>query len=266
MSSWHSLKSRSAAAVKSMHRVFKKQRLFILAEPRSGSSWLMETLNSHREIQLLGEKLNHVQNSEMNKYIGANKKDFHHCLDYVEAILNAPADKMVRFRGCKILLNQLTLIGDDFPEFFLDFYHDASYVFLYRQNLVAGEISLRIAHTYDIWHVKQKEKIVLKKVLIPPPVLVANLEKSLQRREKIRHILGARPLHCFSLSYEDLFSKRENSLAGIFAFLEIADNKIVLSSELKGNQFRPQDVIENYQEVRAYLESYPLFLEMLLAE
>jgi LPS sulfotransferase NodH len=249
-----------------MRQAGRTQRLFILAEPRSGSSWLMETLNARREIQLSEEILNHVQNSEIKKYIGGHEGDFHDCLDYLERTLSAAANTRIRFSGCKILLNQLTLIGDRFPELFLDFYREASFVFLYRANLVAEHISLHIAHKHNIWHVKQKDQRTLKKVHISPPALVANLEKSLRRREIIREILNAGRLHCFPLSYEELFSEKENILAEIYAFLGMAIKKVVFSDEMKGNPFRPQEVIENYQEVRAYLKAYPVFLKMLLAE
>lgn len=246
-----------------MRQVCVNQRLFILAEPRSGSSWLMETLNSHSEIQLLGEIMNPVQNSAITKYIGGNENDFHDCLDSLERTLNAPVKKMVRFCGCKILLNQLTLIADDFPEFFLNYYNDAAFIFLYRTNLVAEQISLQIAHKYNIWHVTQENQVVLKKVKICPSVFVSKLEKSLWRRKKIWQLLNTRRLHYYPLSYEELFAERESIFEKIFAFLGVAATKVIFSSEIKGNPFQPQEVIENYQEVKSYLQQYPFFVTML---
>lgn len=42
--------------------------LFILAEPRSSSSWLLETLNSHPDITLASELYNHVQFQEVQSF------------------------------------------------------------------------------------------------------------------------------------------------------------------------------------------------------
>jgi hypothetical protein len=256
-----------------------KKRLFILAEPRSGSSWLMETLNSHREIRLmteiqgpdrkshlLGEILNPVQNSEINKYIVGSEGDFHDCLEYVEKILAARGGRRERFCGCKILLNQLTFIGAGFAEQFLDFYREAAFIFLYRTNLVAGQISLQLAHERNIWHVKRPDQIALNRVHLSPPVLVTNLEKTLWRREKIRQLLAGKRQPCFAVSYEELFAGPAEVLDKIFAFLGLADRKVVFSREMKSNPFLPRQVVENYREVVAYLESYPHFLQMLLAE
>jgi len=256
-----------------------EKRLFILAEPRSGSSWLMETLNSHREIQLmtevlnsgqpiqsLGELLNHVLNSEIKKYIGGSERDLHDCLDYLEKTLAAPREKKVRFCGCKILLNQLTLIGNGFPEKFLEFFRNALFIFLYRTNLVAEQISLQLAHKRNVWHVNQQEQIALNKISISPSVLVANLEKSLERRERMRRLLAVGGQPCLAFSYEEFFADAAIALRKIFDFLGLADRNVAFSRELKGNPFRPRQVIENFDEVRAYLESYPLLLQMLLAE
>lgn len=256
-----------------------KKRLFILAEPRSGSSWLMETLNSHPEIrlmteipgpgqgsQLLGEILNPVVNGDIKKYIGGSEKDLHDCLEYLEKILAAPGGKKERFRGCKVLLNQLTHIGAGFPEQFLDFYRDAVFIFLYRANLVAGQVSLRLAHKHHTWHVNRQDQIVLKKVHLSPPVLVADLEKALRCREQIRRLLAAKRQPCLAISYEELFADPAAALDNIFAFLGLADRKVVFSREMKGNPFLLRQVVDNYQEVKEYLGSYPPFQKMLLAE
>jgi LPS sulfotransferase NodH len=242
----------------------RRQRMFILAEPRSGSSWLMETLGSHAEIQLLGEILNQAQNSDIKKYQNGSAADFRGCLDYLEGILNARTNQKGRFGGCKILLNQLDLIGHDFPAFFLDFYHDASFIFLYRANIVAAQISLQIAHRHDAWHAKQVDEIALKKVRIPPRFLIANLKKCLWRRERIRSMLAAAGSRVHALSYEELFGDEKRSLDKIFAFLHLADRHVVRSGERRGNPFQPQETLENYSEIEMSLQSHPDFHGMLL--
>jgi len=246
---------------------FRKQhRLFLLAEPRSGSSWLMETLNSHPGIDLQGEILNPALNGDIAKFVRGGSGEHRDCLEYLEEKLAIPGKETARFSGCKVLLNQMIHIGRGFPELFLDFNRKAFFVFLYRANLVSGEISLQLAHKFDVWHVKQEEQVTLKRIHLPPRALVRNLERSLRSRNKMRRFLEAVKRRCFSLSYEELFSQRESTLARIISFLGLDPAPLVVSSELKGNPFRPEEVVENYAKVRAALEPYPHFLEMLLAE
>lgn len=248
------------------------QRLFILAEHRSGSSWLMETLHSHPELQLFGETLNHVENRKIAKYLGGNTDNFHDCLTGMENTFKKQSwkkylkpwpYKKIRFCGCKILLNQLTLIGDAFPSCFFDFYRNASFVFLYRTNIVAQQVSLQMAHHYNIWHVKNKRKVTLKQVHLCPSIFVANLENTLLLREKILKLLDANEMRYYPLAYEDLFAQRENNLGEIFAFLGLKERKVMFSKEIKSNPFQPRRVISNYEEVMGYLQPYPAFLNML---
>ena len=139
-------------------------------------------------------------------------------------------------------------------------------VSLSLEQFSTSDYSLQLAHKHNVWHVNQQEQIALNRIFISPPVLVANLEKSLKRREKMRRLLAARGLPCLAFSYEELFADAEGALGKILDFLGLADRNVVFSRELKGNPFRPQHVIENFEEVRAYLGSYPLLLQMLLAE
>lgn len=50
------------------------QRLFIIAEPRSGSSWLLETLNTHDNISKWGELYNHTLHKEILQFRQIRKK------------------------------------------------------------------------------------------------------------------------------------------------------------------------------------------------
>jgi len=240
-------------------------RLLLLAEPRSGSSWLMETLNSHPGIDLRSEILNHKLNDAVAEFIDGGPEAQRACLEYLENQLSAPAKRSARFSGCKVLLNHLTLIGRGFPDLFIDFFQQAFFIFLFRENLVLSEISVQLAHRYDIWHVKKEEQVTLRRILLEPPVLIANLERNLRRREKMRRALAAAQTRGFSLSYEELFSRRDSVLARIISFLGLDPAPLVASNEKKGNPFRPEEVIENFADVRAALQPYPQFLKMLLS-
>lgn len=240
--------------------------LFILAEPRSGSSWLLDTLNSHRRIQLQGELLNHALHKEVAKYPGGTARDFDGCLAYLGNCLQTVIKRNCSYYGCKILLNQLTYIGEGFPAEFLHRYRDASVIFLYRENLAAGHISLQIAHRYGIWHVNRNDEVTMKKIHIRPAVMAGHLKRDLQRRDNIRHLLETVPISYHALSYETLFRDRTGSLNGICGFLGLPDRRLVFSKELKGNPFRPGDVIENYRELEEYFWQFPEFRGMLAGD
>jgi LPS sulfotransferase NodH len=234
--------------------------LFLLAEPRSGSSWLMETLNAHPEIGLLGEILNRAQFPQIASIPVRADEGFPDWLAYIEGCLGEKR----RYRGCKILLNQLTLVGEGFADALFDRYRAADFILLRRDNLVAAEISLQLAHKSGVWHVKDPGKVALRKTAIPPGVLVANLDRTLRRREAVARSLEARGLRKHSLCYEDLFEAPRRALSAVFAFLDLEDTGPRFSAEVKGNLFRAEDVLENYPEIRERLEKRPEYLRMLL--
>jgi hypothetical protein len=57
----------------------KEGKLFIMAEFRSGSTLLMNTLSSHPDINLQGKILNTVENGDAAKYTGCDETDFREC-------------------------------------------------------------------------------------------------------------------------------------------------------------------------------------------
>jgi LPS sulfotransferase NodH len=238
------------------------RRLFILAEPRSGSSWLRETLNSHPDIRLEEERLNHVQFPEIRAFLSGGEPGFRACLAHLERVLARRSDRAA-WSGCKVLLNQLDFIGPGFADRFLDRYREASFILLVRGNLVSEHISLRLAHRYASWHARRRNQVVLKRVALPPEVLVADMERSLRRRQAIQQGLRERRARCCELSYEGLFADMPGTLAAIMRFLGLEPTRLTPSGEMKGNPFPPREVIENFQEVREHLRRYPEFLRML---
>ncbi|MDQ1350048.1 MAG: hypothetical protein QG657_349 [Acidobacteriota bacterium] len=237
--------------------------LFILAEPRSGSSWLLETLNSHPDITLASELYNHVLFPEIQSFHQIEKEKLGICIDYLENKLAQLAREHKKFIGCKILINQLRFISPGFPHYFIENYRHANFIFLLRENAVAAQISLVIAHTHHIWHCTKNEDIKKKKVHIHSPELYKNLERFRELKDTTWKLLEDYDVKRIRLSYEELFADKDKGIEKICTFLGIPIGRIVYSTEKKGNPFRPEEIIENYEEVKEYLKKYPQYYAML---
>ncbi len=235
------------------------QRIFILSEPRAGSSWLMKTLNSHEEITLLSELYNHAMFEEVLNFHQIKREEFYLSIDYLEKKF-AENNKYI---GCKILLNQLNLISTDFPVYFIERYKNSYFIFLYRENEVAAYVSLKIAHTYKIWHLHKTEDIKKRTVHIDPMDLRERIEENILLRNRILGQLDKQKAKIFKISYEELFLNREKSITGICNFLNVSEKNIVFSSEKKSNPFVMEEIIENFEEVSSHLKKYPCYHEML---
>lgn len=242
--------------------VKKGGKFFILAEPRSGSSWLMKTLNSHKDIHLAGEFYNHAAFKEVLNFHQTKRENFAECIDYLEKKLI----KKNKYTGCKILLNQLLMISDDFPAYFIRHYKDAYFIFLCRENIIEAQLSLKIAHTYQIWHCEKDEDVKKRTMHINPDVFYSKLEKSRQTRERYMESLKAFNVKKFHLTYEALFENKSKMIREICGFLGISAGNIRPSSEKKGTPFPPEEIVENFEEVKQFLRNYPHYYEMLVSK
>jgi LPS sulfotransferase NodH len=198
---------------------------------------------------------------EVTDFQQMGKENFSICIDYLE---NKLSQKSNTYIGCKILLNQLELISNDFPLYFIQNYKNSYFILLYRENMIDTQISLRIAHTYDIWHVKKKEEIKKRKIHVNLNHLYKNLVKSKRVREKILRHLENCGVKKVVIVYEELFKDREKNIKKICDFLNIERVSIRFSDEKRGNPFKAEEVIENFREVKQFLKKYPPYYKMLV--
>ena len=120
------------------------KNVFVFAESRSGSNWLVETLHNHPSIDMLKEIF---QDGQRNRYIREKKLEFEcykrgNDVRYLEMRLE---DLKKEWGGCKILFQEIRLF--DFYDF-LEHYQDARFIILQRGNSVRAEVSSCIARTY----------------------------------------------------------------------------------------------------------------------
>ncbi len=246
----------------------KNQRFFILAEPRSGSSWLMETLGSHPHIQLNGELLNPTLFPEVNASRKIKPEEFPPVIEYLEKALPSPSpadasQTPLYYTGCKILINHLEVISSQFPAYFLHHYETGYFVFLSRENMVESEVSLRLAHQTDTWHIHQGAETAKRTIPLPPDRLIKNLEYKRRLKDTFLRTLEKSGVKWIHVVYESLFAHPSEEIARVCDFLSLSPQGIHSSKEQKGNPFPLEEVISNYAEVESALRLYPYFLRML---
>jgi LPS sulfotransferase NodH len=237
-----------------------KKRLFIIAEPRSGSSWLMKTLSSHNEIDLLSELYNHNVHKKVDEFHEIPDEKFIKCIDYLELKLSHINN---RYIGCKILIPQFYRFNKNFAEYFIEHYKNAYFLILTRRNMIKCQVSLCVAHTYNKWHIKTINDLAIRKVELKLPHLIENLEAFNLFRKSIFYALEKFNAKYIHITYENLFKNINLNLNNICYFLGLSSNKFKNSNEVKGNPYKLNEIVENYEETKEYLRNYPKYYNML---
>lgn len=220
------------------------KRIFLFADARSGSTWLINTLNSHPEISMVDEILNpdfekNFQVSRQNNQTANLKGNAR----FVESYLGHLPEK---YAGCKILFPQ-AIRHLDFYEFLLN-YRDSRFILLYRENLVKAEISGLIANKYARWHlIEQKEK---QTITVDPAFLFDRLIWRRSTREFCMKLINAYCPNVITIEYESLFSESSENLKKISEFLAVSEKEFRLGTEVKSNPFSLNELIENFNECR----------------
>ena len=101
-------------------------RAFVIAESRSGSNWLVETLNNHPDIFLLKEIFQPEQRKKFTEEKGMEQyREIDTDIHYLEKRLEESGKKL---SGCKILTSQAVRFLDFFK--FIEYYQGAFFIFL----------------------------------------------------------------------------------------------------------------------------------------
>jgi hypothetical protein len=230
-------------------------RLFVFAEARSGSNWLVETINSHKEVFLLKEIMQPLQKIDFYKgspdRVPVDESD----VVYIEKQLAVGNGKL---KGCKILFPQAVRFMDLYE--FIFNYQNANFILLTRINSVHGEVSGMLAREFSAWHAQEnREK---RMVMIDPRFLH---QRILWRSQTTAFCSNMIKLHCpnvFELTYEDLFDNTPDKLVRIFNFLHLKNHDVSISKEIKMNPTPLSELIINYQEVKEYFKNLDPFFSM----
>jgi hypothetical protein len=232
------------------------KRLFVFAEARSGSTWLINTLNSHQDITMLDEILNpdFVNNfhATRNTDSSANLKG---SFRFIESYLgHLPG----RFEGCKILFPQAVRFLD-FYEFLLN-YRNSMFILLYRKNSVKAEISGLIANKHARWHlVEKKEK---QSVTVNPAFLYDRLLWRKHTTEFCMNLIQAYCPHVQIIEYDSFFADTTTGLQPLLSMIGVNLSELQCSNEIKSNPFPLRELLDNYEQCLDFFSDKTDFLRM----
>lgn len=231
-------------------------RLFVFADARSGSTWLINTLNSHPEISMLEEILNpdykQICQDEPTQPLLSDKK---YSFEFIE---NHICNLGGKYQGVKILFPQAIRFLD-FYEFILN-YRNSYFILLTRENIVQAELSGMIANKHARWHLlEQKDK---QKVNINPLFFRERLQWRIMTRQFCLNIINSYCPNVLQFNYENLFDNPGHHLQMISGFLKVDDKHFIKSREVKSNPFLLEDLIENYVEFFNFFKDIPEYSGM----
>lgn len=236
------------------------KNLYIFAEARSGSNWLVETLNSHPRMAVLKEILQYSNRKKFYREQGMGYEPFTYGSD-VEYLRKRLGALEKEWTGCKILFPHFRCF--DFYDF-LNHYEGASFIILTRGNSFKAEISGSIARTHGRWHERDKPGELLR-VHIDPVCFYRRLEWRRLAKEFIINMLAAYQVRRIDICYEELFKDPGENITKICRFLDLDPREITFSSEMRSNPFSLQQIIKNFDQVRSFFEDYPEYFKMLEA-
>jgi LPS sulfotransferase NodH len=222
-------------------------RVFIFAEARSGSTWLLETLNSCSELFLLKEIMQPGQRQEFSnrypEYFNSVEGD----VLYIEKQLSL-VDGIQK--GCKILFPQAVRFMDIYE--FLFNYRDAKFILLRRENVLKGEVSGFVARQFALWH--PTEHTERHMVEIDPELLYKRI---LWRNLSTTFCINLIKAHCnnfLEITYEELFPVTSRVIDSLCDFLTISNRSLSPAREVKSNPHSLDEIIINYDAVKAYFK------------
>ena len=228
-------------------------RLFVFAESRSGSTWLVNTLDTHPQIGLLDEVINPDYAKKLQPALPGNPNETP--LTALQVMENQFSAKRGLYKGCKILFPQ-AIRFIDFYEFILN-YRMARFIILTRSNSVRAEVSGLVANEHARWHLIEKSGI--QPITVDPAFLY---ERLLWRKYAKEFCISMLRSHCpniLDIEYNQLFSGIEASLEKISKFLGISSGGFSYSSEVKANPFPLKDMVSNYTECLEYFSAHPFY-------
>lgn len=250
---------RCPSSLPSSHRDY----FFVLAAPRSGSTWLQQTLNAHPNVTCLFEPSNTRHYRLFQRF--ASAFDVYDVMDSagtVEQPLKARLplrfnygmarldgklrSTATRLTGAKITWQQLFRHFD--PTAFFIRYRDARHVLLYRSCVVDALCSWMIAKRTQLWNSETRRHMKLEPFAVNVERAEYYIHRHLLYLELMRTSLRAMAIHHIELTYEDLMGDTKDTLSRIAAFVGI--EAIREYSRLQKLVLRPYvEIITNYDEL-----------------
>ena len=231
-----------------LNKLFVKSRTFlVLSSARSGSTLLMQYLGSHPSILCsFQEPLNRETLAEQN-LIGSKTG----ILNYLTASVLPWRSWAWRYVGCKVFTEQLEYCRICLHDVHVALCHPAVVV-LYRRNMLDTYVSLRIAFQTEVWFsdevVKEESRVHVDWQAFQDYVH----EERARWRESLQGLKKVKNIHF--LSYEELSSNSDSSLAGVFLFLGVSQSHVIAFSK-KQNPLPLEEKVLNFADIRCNIET-----------
>ncbi|HAG84634.1 MAG TPA: hypothetical protein DCL61_26645 [Cyanobacteria bacterium UBA12227] len=241
----------------------KVTKFVVITKQRSGSSWLIDLLNSHEDIRAFGEifldRPVEVQPWNQNtlppirfyefKTFNSNFRPWI-TWQYLNMI-NSWTDKYQAV-GFKLMYNHLWHYPEILSKLIFDQY---KFIHLIRKNPLDNLLSIQHKKQTGLPHWVGNAEVKLQKVYLNPQFLINNLERHENQIYFARMMLRCLPLPVIQITYEFLYQNCQEALKTLGFFLSINPNSFSKSNFNKIAVGSYRDKIENYEEVKELLSS-----------
>lgn len=221
--------------------------LFILAEPRTGSTLIGDYLNSIPGVSIASEILSPTLPCGVPAH-GVSKGT---ALRHIERSLNALPGKIA---GAKFLLAHLPLHDLTLNDLHARF-PTARFLIIYRAALIEQFVSFRVAKLTNDWVGRGQANRFTEKIRVEPEEFLTFCRAE---REKYEKLLAHDwlPDRGRIIRYEDLASQPQELFdRTIFPFLELP-SQTISTTMVKQIARQMDDLIENFDEVRELLDKH----------
>jgi LPS sulfotransferase NodH len=227
-----------------LHPRRKQTPLFILAEPRTGSTLLGDYLNSLSGVAIAGEILSPTLPVGLSPH-GSSKQS---ALRHIAWSIGALGEEIA---GAKFLLDQLELHGVTLEDLRQKF-PTARYLLIYRASLVEQFVSFQVAKKTSKWVGRGNDERYQGKIHVDPQEFTAFCRRE---RDKYAALLSHDWLtQCAQLvCYEELAANPQAVFDRVVLPLLGRTSSPVATSMVKQIDRDMRDVIENYTEVEPLL-------------
>ncbi len=231
--------------------------LFIVSQPRTGSTYLQELLDSIPAVTMTGEVLSVTLPIGIRSSASAATS-----LGHIQQSLQALPG---RIRGAKFLIDQMQL-HDVTLDHLKQHFPNAKYLILYRQSILEEIVSFRVARETNQWVGRNGAKYKFTgQVRIAPDDLKKHFDRE---QEKYAEVLVHDWLRdCAAIvSYEGLVESPQAVFESTICPLLGIPHSVVASSMTKQMSRPMSDGVENFDELEPHLDACTLNLEWEPAE
>jgi len=215
------------------------RNLIVLSAGRSGSSLLVNYLNSNRQIYCHGEVLN--PGHEIYGTTEGKKRE-----ELIQHVASFFQKRDATYVGAKFLTHQFDELDITISDV-LEVLRRPKVIALYRRSLLETYVSLLIAQETDTWYSTD----VVNNVSVTLDLAQFHEFAEVQRQRWQRSMQEVSRLCSFiCVSYEDLVSNRSSTCDKVFTFLDIPSTT-VHSESVKQNPGELTGKISNYDSLPA---------------